>query len=341
MTTLTGLTNGMTFYFVATAYDSADVESTPSNEAEFVAPSNNPPTLNPITNYYVAALSYLVFTNAGTDPVRTNHLTFSLDPGAPTNMFIDPTNGMLEWMVPLSAAGTTNPVTVRLTDTSVPPQSAIQSFTIVVSNYVQLSFGTSIVPLGQSSSVPPILNSSVGVTNMSFMLDMPGARMTNLSITSLVPSIATVTQGTNGAARSMVTVKALPGRALQGPLTVAQINYKAVPSLPSCFAPLHASRIAAVQSNGVVVPTTVNGLGEAVLIGSQALTRSFFNTNGQRNVMVYGSAGTNYQLQSRIGLTGTWTNEIPPAALMPTNLFVTFTNVPAATSQKYYRVHSM
>lgn len=341
--TLSGLSNGLTFYFVATAYDSAGVESTPSNETNFVAPINNPPTLNPLSsNYNAAPLSTLIINNTATDSVQNDALTFSLDPGAPTNMDINPTNGELEWIPPLSAAGTTNSVTVRVTDSSVPPLSSIQTFTITVSNYVQMSFGSSIIPMGQTSSVPLILNSSTGVTNVSFVLDVPGNRMTNLTVTSLVPSIATVSQQTNGAAHSVVTIKAVAGQVLQGSQTVAQLNYKAVTnaSLPSCFAPLHATGITAVQSNGIPVLTSVSGLGKAVLIGAQSLMQSCLGTNAQHNLIVYGSAGTNYQIQSRTGLTGTWTNEVNPAMVMPTNLSLTFSNF-APVSGKYYRAHAM
>jgi hypothetical protein len=341
VSTISGLTNGTTYYFVTTDYDSEDVESTPSNQAEYVTPTNNPPVLNAISNYNVGALSNLLINTTATDSVRTNQLTFSLGSGAPTNMYIDPTNGELEWMVPLTAAGTTNSVTVQVTDNGTPPQSASQTFTITVSNYVQLSFGQSIVPLGQTNSVPLILTSSGSVTNVSFVLNVPANRMTNLSVTSLVPTIATVSQGTNGAAHSVVTIKALSGQSLQGQVTVGQLNYKAITNLPSCFAVLNATGITATQSNGVPILSTINGLGHAVLIGSQPLMQSFIMTNKQQNVMVYGTAGTNYQLQSRIGLVGTWTNEPAPAAVMPTNLFFTFSNVPPAASQKYYRVHAM
>ena len=125
-------------------------------------------------------------------------------------------------------------------------------------------------------------------------------------------------------------------------MTVAHLNYKAVTNanLPSCFAPLHATGITAVQSNGIAVLTSVSGLGKAVLIGAQALTQSCLATNGQHNIIVYGSAGTNYQIQSRTGMTGTWTNEPNPAVVMPTNLSITFSNF-APVSGKYYRAHSM
>jgi hypothetical protein len=337
--TLTGLSNGSTYYFVATAYDLAGVESAPSNEAQFAAPTNNPPVFNPVTNYNVAVFTDLIISNSASDSINGIKLTYSLAAGAPTNMVINPTNGLLDWPVPLSAAGTTNPVTVQVVDNSTPPASAIQTFTVTVSNFAQLSFGSSVVALGQTSSVPLIFNSSVGVTNVSFVLDIPGNRMTNLSVISLT-NIVTITQGTNGAAHSLVTIKAATGTSIQGPITVGQINYKAVPNLPSCFATLKATAISATQSNGLVIPTTLNGFGQAVLVGSQALTKACTTTNGLNNLTIYGPAGTNCQLQSRIGLTGTWTNELP-AAIMSTNLYVTYSNVPSSRSMKFYRVHAM
>lgn len=339
LTTVSGLTNGVTYYFVTTDYDSADVESTPSNEAQFAAPTNNPPALNTISNYNIAVLSNWVITVTASDSIKKDALTFSLDPGAPTNMDIDPTNGTLAWTPGLSYAGTTNTVIVRVTDSSTPPESAITTFTIVVGDYAQISFGRSVVTLGQTNSVPLILNSSAGVTNVTFVLDVPGNRMTNLSVTTLMPSIATASQSTNGAARSIVTFKAASGKVMQGQITVAQLNYKAVTNLPSCFAPMHATSVTATYPTGAAVPTTFGGLGEAVLIGAQALSQSCIVSNGQQNVIVFGTAGTNYQLQSKIGLTGTWTNEVIPSAVMPTNLFVTFSNVPPAASGKFYRVH--
>ncbi len=345
--TLSGLSNGATFYFVATAYDSSDVESAPSNEAQFVAPSNNPPVLNAITNFSIAALGELIISNRATDSSQNAVLTYSFVGSAPTNMVINPTNGLIDWVAPLSYGGTTNTVTVHVADNGVPPATASQSFTVVVSNYVQISFGPSIVMLGQTSSVPVIFNSSVAITNLSFTMDVPGMRMSNLSMTSSVPTIATVSQSTKGAAHSVVTVKAVPGQVMQGTINLGLLSYKATANLPSAFGTLYATNIVAIQSNGVVVPTTVNGLGQVVLIGSQSLAQATTDTNGHHNLIVYGPVGTNYQVQSKTGFTGTWTNE-SASAVIPPSMFVTFTNMPPSVNNlapanitKFYRTHAM
>lgn len=44
--TLTNLTPGVTYYFVATAYAADGQESLPSNEVSYTVPSNDPPTTN-------------------------------------------------------------------------------------------------------------------------------------------------------------------------------------------------------------------------------------------------------------------------------------------------------
>jgi hypothetical protein len=166
-------------------------------------------------------------------------------------------------------------------------------------------------------------------------------------MTSGVPAIATVSQSTKGAAHSTVTINALPGQVMQGHLALGVLSYKAVANLPSAFAYLYATNIVATQSNGVVVPTTINGLGQAVLIGSQSLAQAVTLTNGQHNLMVYGPVGTNYQVQSKTGFTGTWTNE-SVSAVIPTNMFVTFSNIPPAVANsvpantpKFYRTHAL
>ena len=55
--TVNNLTPGVTYYFVVTAKDAADLESDPSNQFSYsvpVAGINLPPTLNPISNVTVS-----------------------------------------------------------------------------------------------------------------------------------------------------------------------------------------------------------------------------------------------------------------------------------------------
>lgn len=91
------------------------------------------PLLAPIANYTIHAGSVLLITNAaaGAD-VPGGALAFSLDPGAPSGASIDPVSGVLAWQTSPGNAGTTNFITVRVTDTAAPTLSAAQSFEVTV-----------------------------------------------------------------------------------------------------------------------------------------------------------------------------------------------------------------
>ncbi len=98
-----------------------------------ITPSNYPPALAAIPGYSIHAGCVLTVTNSATDPnIPPLPLTFSLDPGAPPGVTIDPASGLLSWTVPAAYANTTNTITVRVTQTSAPDLSDAQSFAVVV-----------------------------------------------------------------------------------------------------------------------------------------------------------------------------------------------------------------
>jgi hypothetical protein len=91
------------------------------------------PTLAPISNYTVNAGQTLTFTNTATDNDPTRTLTFSLARG-PTSASVGSANGVFVWRPGTAYAGTTNTLTMRVADNSVPSLSASQSFTVDVNN---------------------------------------------------------------------------------------------------------------------------------------------------------------------------------------------------------------
>ena len=98
-----------------------------------VNPSNYPPILAAAADHTVHACCLLAVTNSASDPnVPAHPLTFSLDPGAPPGVTINPANGLLSWAVPAAYANTTNTITVRVTHTSAPSLSDAKSFAVIV-----------------------------------------------------------------------------------------------------------------------------------------------------------------------------------------------------------------
>jgi hypothetical protein len=94
---------------------------------------NAPPVLAYIADQVVLMGSELVITNFATDTdLPANHLTFSLDPGAPPDVLIDPSTGRLTWIPDVGQGPSTNQIVVRVTDDGVPPLSDSRLFKVIV-----------------------------------------------------------------------------------------------------------------------------------------------------------------------------------------------------------------
>jgi uncharacterized membrane-anchored protein len=96
---------------------------------------NKPPILNAIADQRMEQGRLLRVAADATDPdLPANTLTYSLGNGAPSGATIDPVSGVFAWTPGVQQAPGTNVVTVRVTDSGLPPQSASQSFTVVVTS---------------------------------------------------------------------------------------------------------------------------------------------------------------------------------------------------------------
>lgn len=99
-----------------------------------VAPgSPSPPALAFIADQIVHAGSLVTLTTSASEPGATGGaLLFSLDPGAPPGAAIDANTGVFSWPTCSSNAGTTNRITVRVSNSSSTNLSAAESFTVTV-----------------------------------------------------------------------------------------------------------------------------------------------------------------------------------------------------------------
>lgn len=94
---------------------------------------NHPPQLAPLADRALHAGLRLVITNSASDPdLPANSLSFSLDPGAPPGATVDPVSGVFSWATSDANAGSTNLITVRVTDDGVPPLHDTRTFRVIV-----------------------------------------------------------------------------------------------------------------------------------------------------------------------------------------------------------------
>jgi hypothetical protein len=142
--TNTGISNGIltwtnnsvspgnkTIYVIATDHNSPAMSATNSFQLIFLPPL--PPTLTVPTNQTIYVGRTFTVTNSATNIVLTNAIyTFKL-PSPSTNVWIT-TNGVLAWTNTAVPPGT-NLVSVKVTDNSVPPLSATNSFKVIVTPF--------------------------------------------------------------------------------------------------------------------------------------------------------------------------------------------------------------
>ena len=337
--TITGLSGkSVNYYFQATAYNNSRMESPPSNQAQFTTSSNSGPSLAALPSVAGNVNSLVVVTNNVSDTDKVAHtLSYSLGAGAPPAMRINTNTGRLIWVPRMADGGTTNAVTVQVVDNF--GLYSAQTLNVAVSNAAQVTLSPVVVALGNTGNAQVTLTCSAPLTNVSFELDFPSNRVSNVTVANLIPGIANITQQPAGAAHSKVTISALSGQTLSGTETVAQIGFTAVTGLPSAFGASVPSVVTSVQANGQPVPNNFGINGNLVFVGSQPLATSTILTNNQPGLILYGQAGKTFQLQSSTNPMSTngWTAYATSAAL-GTNLTQVFTNVPVSTTAKYYRI---
>jgi regulation of enolase protein 1 (concanavalin A-like superfamily) len=99
-----------------------------------VSEVNGPPVLAAIADQFVTQGDTLTLKLQASDSDQpANRLFFSLGPGAPAGLQIEPTTGTLTWTPATNQAPSANNVTVRVADDGQPPLSASRAFTVWVS----------------------------------------------------------------------------------------------------------------------------------------------------------------------------------------------------------------
>jgi len=98
---------------------------------------NLPPALEPVPDQTVDELTLLALQLVATDPDwPANRLTFSLEPGAPEGLLLEP-SGALSWLPPAVAGDQTYTVAVRVTDDGQPPASVTATIRVTVRDVPQ------------------------------------------------------------------------------------------------------------------------------------------------------------------------------------------------------------
>jgi RHS repeat-associated protein len=314
-TTLTSATYtgqpGHTYTFYSIAVDNAgNVQAPPSQPATSIFISTNqPPVITPINNVVVTPDGIVSVKVKATDP-NGDQLTYSLASGAPAGAAITifkGTNFFFRWQPTRAFAETTNLITVIVTDNGVPPLSANQTFAVIVLDYLELSLGSTNLEGGQSASIPVYLASNDGVTDLLFTVQVPENLLTNWTLATTSPQIASATLQ-DFTTNILISLSTTPGQSLQGTQQISWLNFQAVTNQPSSFISLPVIGIAGLKPNAAPYSYYASQAGSVALVEDKPLLQPIISSNLMRNLILYGKLGTNYQLQftTNLGLPSDW-----------------------------------
>jgi uncharacterized repeat protein (TIGR03803 family) len=290
-----------------------------------------PPVIAQVPNQFVLVGQNIVISNSAV--VATPPVTFSLDASAPPGAEIT-TNGVFNWDPSCAQGSTTNEITIWATDSGTPQLSNSMTFFITVGECVQLGVGSAVLQVGTSKGIPVSLFSTVGITNLSFVLGVPANRFTNFTITSSNASIATATVQTAGSSPPLFILAAQPGQTMQSSSVLGTIGFTALAG-NSAFVPVLATNISGFKSDGSAAGNVTSLPGQITVLGLHPLLAPTLNGNSTVTLTLYGNPGSNYQLAYTTNLA--LTNWQAGSNILLTNVQQNI-NVPATNAQMYFRL---
>ena len=264
---------------------------------------NSAPVLAAIPDYTIDELVPLTFTNSAQDfDIPANTLRYTLGAGAPTGAGIDPVSGVFSWTPTEFQGPSTNRLAVIVTDNGVPPLSATRQFNVVVrdtSPDFTLSLGSTNLLTGESNTVAVFLNSGLDLTNLTFELEAPAARLTALSLRAGSPEVLSSLISPLASNRSEVSFVLDPAQRLAGQRVLAWLGFLAVSNQSSAIALLRPSAVMGLRSGGDPVTNSAAYLGQVVIVGNEPVLLA----NRSASITLFGRPGRFYVVQYKSNLS--------------------------------------
>lgn len=353
---VSGCTPGTTYYY------RVQVSTPGTNGQQTVWPPSGP--LPAVTtaqeNAFVAQSRQLIITLASADPsgsviLLSNTNTPSVlasvaGDGVPPNQVFFSVSDIID------SLGKTNflplgyqEFTARVLGTSTNSQPHLYS--LVLSNdfliaqgnqfssgeFYSLGISNSVLRAGSSGSLPVALNSS-GLTNLSFILDLPTNRFSAFSLQALAPQISSASLLSIASNRFQVSIATGPGQPLQGNQSIAQFIFTTASNQSSAFIPFSPQTVLASRADGSAITSIGVQPGRLVVVGNEPLLESSIGTNNTRNLTLYGKPWSSYEIQYNTNLADAagWTHAL---RVPMTNLVKFITGLDTTKKISFYRAY--
>lgn len=206
-------------------------------------------------------------------------------------------------------------------------------------DFLTVSLGSVAVQSGQATNVPVEFNSSADLAEVSFALDLPADRLTNLAWEELAPELepASATVTPQGATTFILHLATRSGQSITGPRQVGQLAFSAPAGQHSAFVPLNPQPLTAGRTDTTLVTNLFSQQGRAVVIGAEPLLEAGLKPDGTRELTLYGNPPANYGIEysTSMGSPIVWT--WLPAVFPLTNLSLVVPGLDPAADLIFYR----
>jgi subtilase family serine protease len=285
-----------------------------------VLESNSPPVLQPVPNYTIRERRLLAVTNIATDvDLPRQNLAFGLL-NAPAGASIDPKTGVLTWQPTDLQGGTTNVLTVFVTDDGPPPLTATQSFTVIVLDNMPdfvLGIGSTAVvspgsavspPPANTGSVPLLLSSGVDLKDLRMEVTISGERLTNWTLTGLSPEVAFANILPSAEpGRFSVEFQSRADSILQGNLALAQLGFGILTNEHSAVVHLRGDHVQGHRENSGQPVRGAAGAGRVFVVGKEPILDLSPVSGEQVALLIYALPGARYAIErSAVSGFGVW-----------------------------------
>jgi len=329
---LDGLQPDTTYHCQAVAANSAGTSF--GGDVAFTTPLVSLPVITAASNATLAVGQRLAFVNQANTPV-----IYSLDPGDPAGCAIT-TNGIFTWTPSCEQGSTTNPIKIWAADIQYPMVSNSMTFQVAVGDCVEVGIGSVALQSGQTACVPVTLaGASVPLGDIQFTLLFPPGRLTNWSISSTNIAVGAALLQSSSASQAQFDVRALSGRSLQGPASIAQICFQAIGG-HSGFATMMMTNLQGTETGGALAGASTGMSGTVTVVAAEPLLQAApASTNSTILLTLYGNPGSNYVIQSSTTLNSNdWHTAIsttPGSVAVQINVGTAGTNAPARFFRAY------
>ena len=201
--------------------------------------------------------------------------------------------------------------------------------------FLALTVGSTIVRVGQTGSVPLLLDGNVRAADIIANFQVPTNRLGSLVVTNLHSSLASATVIPQSPSNATIQFTAKQNEVLSGGgFQLGQLQFLVL-SNQSAFVPLTFTAPTATRSDGSSASNITLQAGRVVVIGREPLIET--TSASEHKLMMYGNPWTGYALQYTTNLADPagWTvlGRVPL-----TNLFASLNGLPRFGPNTFYRI---